>query len=329
MLIYPVFVPFEGCPFRCIFCDQRSIIHDSEDLSQALESAKTFLDRHRGKARQIAFYGGSFTGIGVEKRNRILAYFDNSLDAEVSFRISTRPDLIDAKILDWCQGKRIKTIELGIQDFSDKVLKETLRGYSYRIAVNACEMVKDQGIELSVQLMPGLPGADQDTLAITKKALLQIKPAFLRLYPCVVLKDTHLAALYQAGQYTPLALEEAINICADYCEFAAQNGIKIIKLGLPSNLSCADVLAGPYHHAFGEFVLAELLVRKIVDSASRGILLPLNPAQQALLRAHQHKYCKILKNRLETCTIDQRLRELCMIQGATKQESQELRERMF
>jgi len=73
----PVFVPHEGCPFDCIFCNQRKIT--GMDTSLGKEEIKGIIDEHLNtlplgkKYVEAAFFGGSFTGISAEKQEELLS----------------------------------------------------------------------------------------------------------------------------------------------------------------------------------------------------------------------------------------------------------------
>ncbi|HOZ01010.1 MAG TPA: radical SAM protein [Candidatus Syntrophosphaera sp.] len=258
-LIYPVFLPMRGCPQRCVYCDQ-SRISGVEDLSLAAELPKIadFIKRNAVRAKQVAFYGGSFTALDAAFREKLLSAVLAVCDAQTSFRISTHPLYVGPEILDWCASRRIRTIELGIQDFDDAVLKQSERGYTGNEALAAARRVKDAGFELGVQLMPGLPGWSEESLRTNHRTLEELKPKFLRLYPLIVIRGTPLEELFRKGDYVPLSLDEAIRHCADYFPLAERCGIRIIKLGLPSNLKREDIVAGPWHPNFGELVRAAL-----------------------------------------------------------------------
>lgn len=304
-LIYPLFIPMAGCAARCIYCDQSKISGaPALDLEQAVREVRAFIRHHPGSDKQIAFYGGSFTRLPLEERNSMLQRILPLLDEHSSIRISTHPLWINQEILDWCGINRIKTIELGIQDFNADVLQKSGRGYSTQEAVSACKAIKEAGFELGIQLMPGLPGADSSSLQDNFHMLEELLPQFLRLYPLIVIKGTILATQYLQGTYQPLSLEAAIDICADYSCLADTLNIRIIKLGIPSNISSADIVAGPWHPAFGEFVRAELLIRKIVLDYLPDQPIFLNRKQAALLDGHGGRYLKILQERLKNCTLD-------------------------
>lgn len=294
-LIYPVFLPMQGCDRRCVYCDQSKISGAAApDLPTALAGVAAFIQRNPGQAKQIAFYGGSFTALDQAFRERWMEAFHRIADERTGFRCSTHPLHVAEPVLDWCRRQGFATIELGIQDFDTAVLEATGRGYDGSAALKAAEGVKAAGFQLGVQLMPGLPGWSTASLDHNRDILVLLKPDFLRLYPLIVIQGTPLAEQWRQGAYLPLSLEEATSQCADYCELASANGITVIKTGLPSNLDPADVLAGPWHPAFGELVKAELLYRLILARFPAGGELVLTASELALLKAHGALYLKKL-----------------------------------
>lgn len=304
-LIYPIFLPMLGCRHRCIYCDQNKISGaDSLDLNKELANVSRFIANHPQEKKEIAFYGSSFTALHVDFREMLLQQFHKVVDANTQFRISTHPLYIDDEILSSCQKGNIAVIELGIQDFCDEVLHASGRGYSGKQAVEAAKLVQAKGFVLGVQLMPGLPGSNEESIRLSMSVLHKLKPAFIRLYPLIVIKGTPLAELYGRGDYVPLDLDEAVHICADYAEFAEAEGINIIKMGLPSNIDKDEILGGPYHPAFGEYVNAERLLRRIMTELCAGKEIYLDKKQRLLLMGHRGIFWAKLQNRLGNCSLD-------------------------
>lgn len=295
----------QGCPGRCIYCDQFSITgQDDSELDPSLQAASDFLRRNAGIPRQVAFYGGSFTALEPDYRQQLIDRLLPDMDDLCSFRISTHPLYMDGATLDWCRKSRIHTIELGIQDFSDEVLGQSGRGYSSRDAQDAFRMVKNAGFETGVQLMPGLPGWTPETIAVNHACVSKIKPDLLRIYPVIVIGNTPLAELWQNGSYKPLHMMQAISQGADWAELCQAQNIRLIKLGLPSTLKNSDVLAGPWHPAFGELVKGELLMRELQRRYPPGSIIKLDKNQRALMMAHGGFFLKMLPQRLRNCTLE-------------------------
>ncbi|MDD2231117.1 MAG: radical SAM protein [Candidatus Cloacimonetes bacterium] len=305
LLIYPVFIPMLGCPHRCIYCDQRKITGaQTLDVQQQLAKVAQFVANHPDKNKEVAFYGGSFTALPEDYWAELLSKFSSVIDAKTSFRISTHPLYISDEILLSCYQQGIRCIELGVQDFNDTVLSASQRGYTGAQALEAAKLVKNHGFTLGIQLMPGLPNSSAETIKENHQMLRLIKPEYLRIYPLVVIRGTVLADLYERGLYSPLELEEAIQISADYAELAVSEGITIIKHGLPSNLDKNDVLGGAYHPSYGEFVLAELTIRNVIRDLQNGKEIKLDKKQRSLLMGHSAKYRDLLQKRLGICSID-------------------------
>ena len=66
-LIVPVFIPHFGCPHTCVFCNQKKIAGDyqlpSGQLLEDMVQAYRMSSSSKTREVQLAFYGGSFTGL--------------------------------------------------------------------------------------------------------------------------------------------------------------------------------------------------------------------------------------------------------------------------
>jgi len=270
MQVFPVFLPLKGCPFRCIYCDQYLITgSDHFRLDEHIDDIANFCHKYHNQEKEIAFFGGTFTAMDLKWQQEQFIKLKRFLDDKTSIRYSTRPDCLTEEDLKLAKKSGVKTIELGIQDFSDEVLKASQRGYNQDQAVKACQMIKLHNFNLGIQVMPGLPGFSQLSLTETSDLILHLKPAFVRIYPTVVLQGTKLAKLYEEEDYIPLKLEKAIDICVDLFKQFTAKGIKVIKMGVQiDTIDPKAIIAGPYHKAFGELVLSRILVDEIVSQIS-------------------------------------------------------------
>ena len=226
----------------------KDIIEDS--LSTAGEDSEA----------EIAFFGGSFTGIDRALMIRLLEIaYSYVKDGRVkSIRCSTRPDYISEEILDTLEKYGVKTIELGLQSVSEDVLLKTKRGHSATDEEKACRMIVDQGFELVGQMMIGLPGSDLEKELMTADFIISMGAVGARIYPTVVFCDTELSLMTRLGEYKPLSLDEATERSARVFDRFVKAGVKVIRIGLCSgeNLSSDKTyFAGPNHPALGELVL--------------------------------------------------------------------------
>ena len=269
-----LFVPDEGCPHRCSFCNQKTISGKTkrltvEDIDSAVEPALESADCNKG---EIAFFGGSFTAIDREYMITLLKrakmYIDKGLFAGI--RISTRPDRISREILDILKFYGVTSIELGCQSMSDEVLKLNNRGHSSDDVIKSAKLIKEYGFEFGVQMMTGLYGDSRFTAIKTAEKLIALSPDTARIYPTVVLENTELERLYRVGEYTPQTVDEAADICSELLLMFHNANIRVIRVGLHSGGNVEEgYVAGAYHPAFREICESRIYLRKVLDEIKR------------------------------------------------------------
>lgn len=268
--IIPVFVPHLGCPNDCVFCNQRRISGAQEpagveNVKNAIESAAA-LPRN-GAKRQLAFYGGSFTAIPSCQQEALLGAAKEYLDrGEIdAIRLSTRPDAIDGAVLARLKRYGVETIELGAQSLCDEILLLSGRGHTAEDVVSASKQIKAAGFQLILQMMTGLPGDSVGRTVDTAKKIIALHPDGVRIYPTVIVRDTALYDLWQAGEYKEHTVADAVEYCAAIVPLFEAAGIPIIRLGLnpTDELSGGAAAGGAYHPALGELVKSRLMLDKM------------------------------------------------------------------
>lgn len=263
----PIFVSHLGCPNDCVFCNQKKITGHSGDVcGKDVESVvESWLSYIKGQA-EIAFFGGSFTGIDIDLQNELLSAARKYVDGEkiTGIRLSTRPDYINENIIENLLRYNVTTVELGAQSTSDEVLKAAKRGHSAKDIENASNLILESGINLGLQMMTHLPLADDEKDIKTCHDFIKMKPKEVRIYPTLVLKDTCLFEMYKKGDYTPQTLEEAVELTALLTEEFENAKISVIRTGLqPSDSLTEGFVAGPYHPAFGQMAQSRLILKRI------------------------------------------------------------------
>lgn len=304
----PVFIPHEGCPNDCIFCNQRKISgHVSAPDEQ--ETRET-IEEHLKTARkddycEIAFFGGSFTGLPVYQQEQYLriAYEYIKEGRVKGIRLSTRPDYITEDILDFLINYHVEVIELGIQSLDEEVLRRSRRYYTPEVALSACRMIKEHGFSLGVQMMLGLPGDTLEKSVDTAEKLIGTKPDMVRIYPTLVIKGTELEQEYIEKRYSPLTLEEAVKWCSILVPMYENEGIKVIRVGLHTEdlIKGNEIAAGPVHPAFGELVYSKIwldrIAKKIESTARRGkkrLVIHVAPQDVSAVTGHKRRNISFL-----------------------------------
>ena len=267
----PIFIPHLGCPNKCVFCNQRSISGVEEfkpdSVRYIIEDALSTIDYEDHV--EIAFFGGSFTGIGRELMISLLeiGYSYIQSGRVNSIRCSTRPDYISDEILDILERYGVKTIELGLQSSSDEVLENAKRGHNFEAEQHGCKLIVDRGFNLVGQMMIGLPSSDIESEIQTAEFIIGCGASGARIYPTVVFRDTELCQLAMQGDYVPLEFDDAIKRSAAVLEKFVDAGVEVIRIGLQAsdNLSNENYyFAGPNHPSLGEYVIGEFYYNKII-----------------------------------------------------------------
>ncbi len=268
--IIPLFIPHDGCPYRCTFCNQWRITGQTKPVT-AEEVASTineYVQLAPSRSWEVAFYGGTFTALPRLRQKELLAPAVHALREGIisSIRLSTRPDCIDAETASFLFSQGVRTVELGVQSMDNEILSMAKRGHNATDVVNAMSFLREKNMRIGIQLMPGLGGENCRTLRKTLREVCRLQPDFVRIYPVLVVTDTELAIAYKEKNYRPLTLDEAVFIAAWWRMHFAKSNIPVIRMGLQATKeldSGASVLAGPYHPAFGEMVIASIYSHRI------------------------------------------------------------------
>ena len=280
----PIFIPHLGCPNMCVFCNQRSISGKQsfcrENVVREIEEALATIPQDCEV--EIAYFGGSFTGIDRELMIYLLDvakdYVDNPREgcAKVSgIRMSTRPDYINGEIMELLSHYPVKTVELGLQSMDDGVLQLSKRGHNSIQAENACKMIKNAGYELIGQMMIGLPGSSLEKELATARKICEMGADGARIYPTVTFFETELAKMAERGEYEMLDTNDAIIRSKEVLKIFKSYGVECIRIGLCASDNLGDltkVMGGANHPALGELVLGEErydLMRELLTERSK------------------------------------------------------------
>lgn len=313
-LVIPVFIPHFGCPHQCVFCNQSLITGlkgHLPDTAQITDIINRYLP-FKGQREQVelAFFGGNFLGLDRAELIRLLDIAAPSLEKGIihGIRFSTRPDTVTPETLDLVAPYPVSLVELGVQSMDDNVLQMAGRGHTRRDTLDAVTHLRAAGLLVGVQVMAGLPGDREETMIRTARSLADLEPATARIYPLVVLENTPLARAYRAGKYTPMSLEQAVEITAKIYGIFSRAGVNVIRMGLQETDVSADesaFLAGPRHPAFGHLVLSAILYKRVLEAVRplvrhpgcEAILLRIHPRSESRLRGYKNENLKRLNSR--------------------------------
>lgn len=280
--IIPIFVPHLGCKQCCTFCNQRTISGEQKQVTakDVIETIEYYLKSFKNDNEyiEVAFFGGSFTAIERTKQEELLKAVQPYIKSKKvnSIRLSTRPDAIDKDILKMLKKYHVKTIELGVQSTNNYILARCKRGHSFENVKKASKLIKWYGFNLGHQMMVGLPDSNSKDDIQTAKDIIKLKPKMVRIYPVLVIKGTELELECNKKEYTPLTVTQAVERCKEIVKLFNKKKIKVIRVGLQntdtiSEISSkeSEVVAGPFHPAFGQLVEDAIWYDRIVEEIKK------------------------------------------------------------
>jgi histone acetyltransferase (RNA polymerase elongator complex component) len=312
LLIAPVFIPHEGCPYRCVFCNQVDITGSQfvADQKNVMSALKTYLypsfQSERYARREVAFYGGSFTGLSDDRQEYLLSLIrplvdDGRIDA---IRVSTHPLFVQDIHLKRLKAHGVDTVELGVQSTNQKVLELSGRPCSKKDLLKAVFLIRKFNFKLGLQLMLGLPGDNEKRFQSSVLDTIKMKPDFVRLYPALVLRHTALYSMYQKGLYKPWSLEKTIDSLKVAVKLFNSEGIPIIRMGLqPDNSLNNNLVDGPFHPSIRYLVDCEigldLMIDKILslDNIPRSLSFRVPKNMISIYIGNKRKNIEIIKER--------------------------------
>lgn len=277
--IYPIFLPFWGCPQKCVFCSQEEQtgkrgIHNLEWIKTMLGQCGEDLKLARDNGRpcmEIAFYGGTFTALPETAWHLSLKFARTALATGLasSFRCSTRPDALSPGRLSELADSGCHLVELGIQSFNDAALARSARGLDGRQCQDACLLPEKFGLKVGVQLLPGMPGCDAETFLDDVNMAIKLKADCLRFYPCLVFRNTKLAKWWKAGLYSPWSLAQTLEALSAAWLRAACHGVTVIRMGVAPQEGMEEaILAGPRHPSLGTIIKSTALLKLVRNMAA-------------------------------------------------------------
>ncbi len=303
-MIIPIFITGKECPGRCVYCLRGISAGDERGIGSGPEVKNRVLGFLGSKATrpekvELAFYGGSFTSLSRPEMVDLLSAAKELREEKLidTVRISTRPDCLDRETISLLGNYGVSLVEIGAQSLVDEVLAHTCRGHTAGEVARAVGDLKEAGFKTGLHLMMGLPGDTGDRFLYSVDTAISLRPDCVRIHPTLVLAGSALARAWQAGDYLPLALEEAIALAKEALKRFQAAAIPVIRLGLQGNPlleAPGNILAGPYHPAFGTLVRESLFLEMAAillaegRAESREATFTVSPRDESNLRGRKN-----------------------------------------
>ncbi len=308
-----------GCIHQCVFCDQGTITGVNPNSLSNLkikDTVNSFLQHlsDRRSLVQVSFYGGNFLGLPRKKIKKMLETIVPFIEKKKidSIRFSTRPDTVNCDTLSKIKYYPIKTIELGVQSMHNDVLRLCKRGHTANNTKNAVSILKQANYQVGIQIMLGLPGDNEKRAIQTTKNIIDLSPDFVRIYPTVVIRNSLLSDMYMEGTYIPLELDTCLSLTKRIFLIFQEHNIPVIRMGLQASKELdlkKNIVAGPYHPAFGHMVYSKVFLDAIrcviLEKISKPklITIEVNPKNVSRVQGLNCNNLKILKKEFNIISI--------------------------
>jgi len=140
----------------------------------------------------------------------------------VALDLGTRPDCLPPEMIAMLRDLRSEYdkpvwIELGLQTIHEKTAGRINRGYKLEVFEDAYRRLKDEGFEVIVHVILGLPGESREDMLETVRYLSLLTPALdgIKLQLLHILKGTELAREYEADPFPLFTLDSYCDLVVD------------------------------------------------------------------------------------------------------------------
>lgn len=245
-----------SCPNRdgkvshggCTFCDNRTFnpfyCKPEKTIAEQISEGKEFFAHKYPDMKYLAYFqafSNTYAPLDVLRRRYEEAL---SQDDVVGLIIGTRPDCVDAPLLNYLE--RLKrhcflTVEYGIESVSDTTLLRINRGHDFECSRHAVTATHERGILTCGHIILGLPGEKAED-NIRQAATVSALPLdILKLHQLQIIRGTQLAEEYARQPFKLYTADEYIDLVTAYIEHIRED----IVLERFVSQSPADLLIAP------------------------------------------------------------------------------------
>ena len=196
-----VHIPF--CVSRCGYCDFATEAIDADDPiidryvdGVAEELEKVARDGELADIESIYIGGGTPSHIGAVRLERLLGCIARNLaKSDVEFTVEANPESFDEDIAEVAVAYGVNRISIGVQSFDDGILKSLGRAHDADRARAAIRIARQHFHNVSIDLMCGIPGQTDETLAANIEEALALDIPHVSVYALTIEPHT---AFYRA-----------------------------------------------------------------------------------------------------------------------------------
>lgn len=199
-----VHVPF--CASKCSYCDFSSVAGAETDVVTAVFAAL------RGQITQWAargldgslgtiYVGGGTPSLHPGQVVRVLDHVRALLpvDADAEITVEGNPDSLSVDTVKRLAGAGVTRVSVGVQSFDDRMLRLLGRRHDAADAMRACRAVTEERLDLSVDLICGIPGQTMTSWSETLERAASTGAYHASVYPLSIEDGTAMQVAVSAG----------------------------------------------------------------------------------------------------------------------------------
>ena len=208
MAIEALYLHIPFCQSKCAYCDFDSVAACS--LHDARSAQARYLDRLTNRVdafgtvglldgvRTVYIGGGTPSLLGMRLVELVRSVMQWCAPEE--FTCEANPESFTSLLALQLARAGVTRISLGVQSLQEEELKAVGRIHSAAQALDAICYAKDAGLDVSCDLMCGLPLQTQDGWAKSVTGLIEAGPCHVSIYPLTVEDGTPLALKVDSGR---------------------------------------------------------------------------------------------------------------------------------
>lgn len=208
MAIEALYLHIPFCQSKCAYCDFDSVAACSLDDARAAQAC--YLDRLTNRVdafgtaglldgvRTVYIGGGTPSLLGMRLVELVRSVMQWCAPEE--FTCEANPESFTSSLALQLARAGVTRISLGVQSLQEEELKAVGRIHSAAQALDAICYAKDAGLDVSCDLMCGLPLQTQDSWAKSVAGLIEAGPCHVSIYPLTVEDGTPLALKVDSGR---------------------------------------------------------------------------------------------------------------------------------
>ncbi len=194
MLSLYLHVPF--CVRKCLYCGFYSTRYSSQQAFSYVSALQIEAARYKDNFSKVVFDsvyigGGTPTVLSREQWVPIFKIIHENfrLSENVEFTVEANPNTITVDNIVFLRAHGVNRLSIGVQSFSDRVLKTLGRAHTAAQAEEAFKTARNAGFQnISIDLMYGVPGQSHDDWVTSVHRVLTLEPEHISSY-CLSLDE--------------------------------------------------------------------------------------------------------------------------------------------